>query len=57
MTMLSNSTNKRRQTAADTLHISDLPVGILVDVSAYSSEPSRAILAVALQPPQSPSTT
>ena len=47
-------TNKRRRTAADTLHISDLPVGILVDVSAYLSKPSRAILVVTLQP-QSPS--
>ena len=42
-------TNKRRRTAVDTLHISDLPVDILVNVSAYLSKPSRAILAVALQ--------
>ena len=47
--MASNSgTNKRRRTTADTLHISDLPTGFIVDVSAYLSKPSRAILAVAL---------
>jgi len=45
--MASNSTNKRRRTAADTLHISDLPVGFIADVSAYLPKPSRAILAVA----------
>ena len=46
--MASNSgTSKRRRTAADTLHISDLSIGILVDVSAYLNKPSRAILAVA----------
>ena len=54
---MSNSTNdnKRRRIAADTLHISDLPVGILVDVSSYLSKTSRAILAVALQPQSSSS--
>ena len=35
------------------LHISDLPVGILVDVSAYLSKPSRALLAVASAPSSS----
>ena len=45
--MASNSTNKRRRTAAGTLHISDLPVGFIADVSAYLSKPSRALLAVA----------
>ena len=45
--MASNSTNERRRTAANTLHISNLPVGFIVDVSAYLSKPSRAILAVA----------
>jgi len=46
--MASNSgTNKRRWTAADTLHISDLPVGFIADVSAYLPKPSRAILAAA----------
>jgi len=43
--MASISTNKRRRTAADTLHISALPVGFIADVSAYLSKPSRAILA------------
>ena len=52
--MASNSgTNKRRRTAADTLHISDLPIGFIVDVSAFLSKPSRAILAVALSAPSS----
>ena len=45
--MASNSTNMSRQTATDTLHISDLPVGFIADVSAYLAKPSRAILAVA----------
>ena len=45
--MASNSTNKRRRTAADTLHISDLPIGFIVNVSMYLEKPSRAILAVA----------
>ena len=46
--MASNSgTNKRRRTAADTLHITDLPVGFIADVSSYLAKPSRAILAVA----------
>ena len=31
----------------NTLHISDLPTGFIVDVSAYLPKPSRAILAVA----------
>jgi len=50
-------TNKRRRTAADTLHISDLPVGFIADVSAYLAKTSRAILAVALQPQSSSSST
>ena len=46
--MASNSgINKRRRIAADTLHISDLPTGFIVDVSAYLPKPSRAMLAVA----------
>ena len=45
--MASSITNKRRRTAADTLHISSLPIGFIVDVSSYLSKPSRAILAVA----------
>ena len=51
--MASNSTNKRRRTASDTLHITDLPVGIFVDVSAHSSKPSRAIFAAAITAPSS----
>ena len=45
--MASNSNNKRRRTAADTLHISDLPIGFIAEVSAYLVKPSRAIFAVA----------
>jgi len=51
--MASNSTNKRRRTAADTLHINDLPVGFIVNLSAYLAKPSRALLAVALSTPSS----
>ena len=51
--MAPNSTNKRRRTAADTLHITDLPIGFIADVSAYLEKPSRAILAVALTPSSS----
>jgi len=46
-------TNKRRRTAADTLHISDLPVGFIADVSVYLDKPSRAILAATLSAPSS----
>ena len=43
--------NKRWQTADNMLHISDLPTGFIVDVSAYLTKPSRAILAVAFSAP------
>ena len=46
--MASNITNKRRRTADNTLHISDLPIGFMVNVAEYLPKPSRAILAVAL---------
>lgn len=47
------SANKRRRTTSNnnTLHISDLPVGILTDAADYLSTPSRAIFAVALSAP------
>jgi len=45
--MASISTNKRQRTAADTLHISDLPIGFIVNVTAYLPKPSRALLALA----------
>ena len=51
--MASNSTNKRQRTAADALHISDLPIGFIADVSSYLSKPSRALLAVAFSAPSS----
>jgi len=51
--MATNDTSKRRRTANDTLHITDLPVGILVDVSTYLSKPSRAIFAAAITAPSS----
>ena len=39
-----NSTNKRKRAAAGTLHISDLPIGLVVeDVSAYLSKPSKVV--------------
>ena len=51
--MATINANKRRRTAADTLHISDLPIGFIVDVSSYLPKPSRAILAVAFSGPSS----
>jgi len=53
--MATINVNKRRRTAADTLHISELPVGILADVSAYLPKPSRALFAVAFSEPSSSS--
>jgi len=50
---MASQTNKRRRTNDTITQISDLPVGILVDVSAYLSKPSRAILAVAFSAPSS----
>ena len=49
--MASINCNKRRRTAADNLHISDLPIGFIVDVSSYLVKPSRAILAIAFTSP------
>ena len=49
--MASSTPIRRGSLAADTLHISELPIGILVDVSAYLAKPSRAILAVVFSPP------
>ena len=46
--MASVGTNKRRRTTSNTLHITDLPIGFLVDVSSYLTKPSRAIFAVAI---------
>ena len=46
-------TNKRRRTDDTATHISELPVGILVDVSAYLAKPSRALFAVAFIAPSS----
>ena len=51
--MASISTNKRRRTTADTLHISDLPVGFIVNVAEYLPKPTRAILAATLSAPSS----
>ena len=48
---MASSTPIRREIAAKTLHITDLPVGILVDISAYLGNPSKALLAVAFSPP------
>ena len=50
--MASNITNKRRRTAADTLHISDLPIGFIVDVSAYLCKPMKVVFAAALSASQ-----
>ena len=46
-----NSSNKRRRTSRHSLaRINELPDEILVGVSKYLSRPSRALLAVALDP-------
>ena len=51
--MSSTQTNKRRRTNDTVTHITDLPIGILVDISEYLAQPSRAILAVAFTSPSS----
>ena len=48
MASASVGTNKRRRTFSNTLNITDLPIGFLVDVSSYLTKPSRAIFAVAI---------
>jgi len=50
---MSSKNNKRRKTDDTITHITELPVGIIVDVSEYLSKPSRAILAVAFTAPSS----
>lgn len=51
---MATSINKRRRTTTNgSPHISDLPLGFLVDVSAYLSQPSRALFAVAMTAPSS----
>ena len=50
--MASNgSTNKRRRTSPEGLHITDLPDGFLADVGTYLSKPSRALFAAAMTAP------
>ena len=51
--MANNPRNVRQRTDDDTLHITNLPDGFLVNVSEYLSKPSKAILAVALSAPSS----
>ena len=49
--MAKHGRNKRRRTlqeSTSSIHINDLPVGFLVDVAEYLSNPSKALLAVAL---------
>ena len=46
-----NNNNMHRWTAAaadSALHITDLPIGFLVDVASYLAKPSRALFAVAM---------
>ena len=43
--------DKRRRIAGNALHITDLPVGILVDAAAYIVTPSRALFAAAIGAP------
>lgn len=42
---------RQTEAAVDYLHITDIPVGILVDVASYLSKPSRALFAVAMSAP------
>ena len=51
--MSSIQASKRKRTNDTITQISDLPVGILVDVSTYLSKPSRALLSVAFTSPSS----
>ena len=48
---MSMGSKKRRKTAGDSLHITDLPIGFLVDVASYLSKPSRALFAAAMTAP------
>ena len=48
---MSMGSKKRRKTAGDSLHITDLPIGFLVDVVSYLSRPSCALFAVAMSAP------
>lgn len=51
--MANNPRNVRQRTDDDTLHITNLPDGFLVNVSEYLPKPSKAMLAVALSAPSS----
>lgn len=51
--MANNPRNVRQKTDNDALHISDLPIGFIVNVSEYLPKPSKAMLAVALSAPSS----
>ena len=52
MAMESNNIHKRTTAAAnETLHMTDLPIGFLVDVASYLSKPSRALFATAMSAP------
>ena len=50
---VNNNNNKRQRMiiTANNFHITDLPVGFLVDVAAYLSKSSRAMFAVAMTAP------
>ena len=51
--MPSTQASKRQRTNDTITHISDLPIGIIVDVSTHLSKPSKAIMAIAFTAPSS----
>lgn len=46
--MATTSSNKRQRTAEESLHISNLPDGILAHAASFLAQPSRALFAVAM---------
>ena len=49
--MVVATSNKRQRTAEQSLHISNLPDGILANAASYLVQPSRALFAVAMTAP------
>ena len=48
--MVVTSSNKRQRIAEQSLHISNLPDGILAHAASYLASPSKALFAVATSP-------
>ena len=54
--MSSNNKRQRTTTSTDSLHINDLPDGLLVGISNYLAKPSLALFAIAISSNTSRST-